>query len=338
MKSDVHAIRELLMACDPCPAPQDELPLDARAEATLHRLLTTDAAAPEVVRSSARRRRLVSASVPTAAAALIALVSGVLPGLPSGSSADAATPSPLQLPSAPGQPAKAELLRLAAVASRQPAVTAGRYHYLKRRAWYLNTAVAGQSVTSQLQPQTVEQWLADDGSGRIVTARDEGGTVDAHRIEKGARTPSAGTLPTDPAALAQQLLGYPSLGQDNAGIPNGVERVERTVDLLSTDGAVPPALQAALWRVLAASQLTNHGVIIDRAGRRGVAFTVDSAYTGLLTRYMLIIDPTTGRLLDYEQVLTKTAGKLNVRVPAVIAYEIFLRAGNVGSDTVRPQA
>ncbi len=80
---------------------------------------------------------------------------------------------------------------------------------------------------------------------------------------------------------------------------------------------VPPAaLEAAALRVLAAQEgLVVRGTTTDRAGRAGVAVSVDSGYSGLPTRYTLIFNPATGMLLDAEQVLTTTAGLLNVHRP-----------------------
>jgi hypothetical protein len=55
----------------------------------------------------------------------------------------------------------------------------------------------------------------------------------------------------------------------------------------------------------------------------GYALSVESDHTGLPTRYTAIFDPATGRLLDLEQTLTRSAGSLAVRVPATIGYTVF---------------
>ncbi len=44
-------------------------------------------------------------------------------------------------------------------------------------------------------------------------------------------------------------------------------------------------------------------------------------------RYLMIFDPVTGQLLDSEQILTTSAGRLNVAIPAVISYTVYLQAG-----------
>lgn len=101
--------------------------------------------------------------------------------------------------------------------------------------------------------------------------------------------------------------------------------------------APSPQLQAALLRVLADEPgLVDRGQVVDRAGRHGVAVSVDSAYTGLPTRYTLILDPHTGMLLDYEQTLTTTASKLNVPNPSVIGYTVWLAYGDVNQVGQQP--
>jgi hypothetical protein len=70
--------------------------------------------------------------------------------------------------------------------------------------------------------------------------------------------------------------------------------------------------------------LTVLGQVTDRAGRSGVGFAVESDYSGLPTRYTVIIDPDDGRLLDCEETLTTTAGNLNVPIPSVISYTVLV--------------
>ena len=63
-------------------------------------------------------------------------------------------------------------LAVAAVASAEEpkAHHADPYLYSKTRGTYLSTAVAGGQAWSVYQPQVVERWIADDGSGRQRTA------------------------------------------------------------------------------------------------------------------------------------------------------------------------
>jgi hypothetical protein len=60
------------------------------------------------------------------------------------------------------------------------------------------------------------------------------------------------------------------------------------------------------------------------AGREGVAISTESDLSRLPTEYLLVFDPATGQLLDSEQILNKSAGKLGVPIPSVIAYTVYL--------------
>jgi hypothetical protein len=88
-----------------------------------------------------------------------------------------------------------------------------------------------------------------------------------------------------------------------------------------------PAERADLLRVIAALPgLTYDGATRDRAGRAGQAFSVNTNGHGLPARYTFVVDPTDGRILDAEEMLTTSAGKLNVRIPAVISYVTYVQA------------
>ena len=130
-----------------------------------------------------------------------------------------------------------------------------------------------------------------------------------------------GSLAIDDATLTRQL-------QHDHPVSNGP--AERLVAIQDAYLEMPlrPAVRAAMLRYLAATpSLTYSGAATDRAGRNAVAFSVVSSYAGLPTRYTLLIDARTGGLLDYEETLTQTAGKLGVKIPAVISYMLFLSAG-----------
>lgn len=67
-----------------------------------------------------------------------------------------------------------------------------------------------------------------------------------------------------------------------------------------------------------------------------MAVGVETDYSGLPTRLLLLVDPTTGRPLGREDILTTDAGALGVEVPAVIGYEAYLAADRV-DETAVPQ-
>jgi hypothetical protein len=101
-------------------------------------------------------------------------------------------------------------------------------------------------------------------------------------------------------------------------------RLIRAVRVLHSHHVVPARLAGGLWRMLAQQpDLTFAGEVTDRAGRSGQAIAFDFDLS-LPKRWMLVISPETGRLLAFEEILTTDAGKLNIQIPAVIGYEVFL--------------
>lgn len=243
------------------------------------------------------------------------------------SSAYTATPAVLQFETqgTSGVSATGVLLRLADEADHEPAPVSGRIHYQELQSWSLSTRVDGRQVTSRVVPSNIESWISNDGSGRIVTDRD--GTVDTQTFGPGGGSQmyDIAALSLDPTVLATQLA---------VGHPTEVGPVEALVEVtdLWRQQTPDPALQSAILRVLAANPgLVDQGNVVDRAGRPGVAVGIDSDYSGLPTRYSLILDPATGNVLDWEQMLTTRAGSLNVRIPSVIGYDVWLAQGVVVS-------
>lgn len=297
------------------------------------------------------RLRLVAAIAAVVVVAMVAAV--VLPGHGS-RPAYAATPPLLMSVSDPGRPAERVLERLAAAAEEQPPLARGRYHYLKAASWYLHTTVYNEDhAESVIVPSITERWLADDGSGKEVTASGEpveagppGAEADRRAIgdlpdgegevieyapDERPITPLA-SWPRDPAALREKLLA------EHGDVDDRPEHVQLFVELQSllNDQSVPPDLLATFYRALAQDpEMRSYGQVTDRAGRKGVAIGFDSDYSGLPGRDLLIVDPETGTPLGGEEILTTDPGKLNVRVPAVIGYIVYLARGNVASTEQR---
>jgi hypothetical protein len=208
---------------------------------------------------------------------------------------------------------RAELDRIAARAAALPAPAPSDLpEHLKIQSWSLFTRVDGRQVTSKVVPVDTESWRAPDESGRLITDGEvttfpPGGFT---RMWDG-RPPAAAT--------AWLQIGHPAA--------NGPAETLIAVTDLARERVLTPAERAATLRVVAAlPALTYRGTVIDRAGRAGEAFAIDSNYSGLPTRYTLIVDPVDGRLLGFEQMLTTTAGLLRVAVPSVIGYDAYLVA------------
>lgn len=293
-------------------------------------------------RANNRRRRLSKFQNTAVAAALLAAFAVIIVHPFSSSSiALAVTPEPLayHTPTVGARSGRQELLSLAVAAARQPAAPAehARYAYAKTRGWYLDSRIGGRLTTSAVVPSTTESWLAPNGSGRVHRLSKE---PDGSRYIDNFR-PKGGLpilrLSTDEAVLARQLAnGHP--------LTDGpVEQFVALTDLAERQ-PIPARVESVILRLLArapglinsGSGLINSGSVIDRAGRRGVAVSIDSAYTGLSTRYTWIFDPATGKLLGAETALIGKPGKLNVRSGSVIAYTTILTSGWAASISSRP--
>jgi hypothetical protein len=249
----------------------------------------------EQARPSTHRRTLSLAGLPLAGLCLAALAMGatMIARNPDDGRHYAATPAALVYDAMPSdQTAHDLLLHYAAAASRQPADPAGAYQYQRTRSWSLATRIDGSTVTSRVIASTSELWRAANGAGGYRTNE-----------ATAARTQPPGTpmmydvsaLSHDPATLLRQFhRAHPAdLG--------AAEVVTAFTDLWQQQ-VPPPALEAAALRVLAGQEgIVVRGTTTDRAGRPGVAVSVDSDYSGLPTRYTLIFNPATGMLLDTER-------------------------------------
>jgi hypothetical protein len=320
-----------------------------RAHIAAQQTTAPDAVPRERPRPQRSRLRLVAAIAAVVVVAMVAAV--VLPGHGS-RPAYAATPPLLMPVSDPGRPAERVLERLAAAAEEQPALADGRYHYLEAAGWGLHTAVYNEDhVESVIVPSIMERWSADDGSGMMITASGEpveaeppGADADRRAIDdlpdgEGEITeyapgelwiPPIASLPRDPVALREELVRHAEYE----------ERPDHVQLYVALEGLhvqrVPPDLLAAFYRAFAEEpEMRAYGQVTDRAGRRGIAIGFDSDYAGLPTRHMLIVDPETGTLLGFEEILTTDPGELNVRVPAVISYIVYLAGGDVASTDQR---
>lgn len=347
--NDVQTVRKQLAASNPVSSgPLDSAQSDAMLTA-LQRILSTprqpDAMTLDMgVSRRHPRRLLVPGAVATTAAVLaVTFFSQVGGSRPS----YAATPPPLQFTSA-GLPAARLLLSLAHTAVDQPpSVSTGDYKYFKIQTWDLSTAVKRRGANSVVIPTVRETWIGPKVV-RVVQAKGKAIGPSDTSIEqeqqaareastaKGAevtlyRDGSYQLYPITSETLRQRVL------TPNSQIPDSIEAWVAIVDRLHQQ-PMPWEVLAAVYRVLAGIPgVIDRGAVRDRAGRPGVAISLDSAYGGLPTRYYLIIDPRTGKPLGDEQVLTTSAGKLNVQIPAVINYTTYLTSGNVPSDTARPR-
>lgn len=335
----VHDVRQMLESLDPAAgvaAPDKE----QRAR-NLQRILAS-APPPNRPAQPTRRRLLVAgglAAVTVAAAVSVGVIQlGQRPA-----AAHAATPPALDYrPPATSQPAAQRLRQLAdiAAAAPPPARPPGTVEHLRSANWFLHSAISGGNTTSVVSPEEWESWRTDDHGGRRVqrvlppTFQSEadrqawlrgGGKVESRQEITDSPAGQfyagwAGRLPTDSTTLRRWIDA--NSGEREAP----VQYVEDVAELAGVR-LLGPTERAAVLRLLAELPgMTVAGTVVDRAGRTGEAFSIESDFHGLPTRYIIIVDPSTGGLLGYEEMLTTTAGKLNVRIPAVISYRSYLTA------------
>jgi hypothetical protein len=218
---------------------------------------------------------------------------------------------------------------------RLPAERTTGFEHIKISAWYLDTMVDGKQVTSLVIPRWTETWRGPDGTGSITTGvskpllRTQEDRNRWDRLGRPGEHPdatteplqpnsriSAGAAPADRDAMARYLaVGHPA--------ENGPDETLVAITDLVRERVLGPAQRAALLRVLAGVPgLKYVGTTVDRAGRKGEAFTLRNSRGGLLNDHTLIVDPATGRLLDAEMLLLER-GLLDVWVPGIIEYEVY---------------
>lgn len=332
-------IQRLLGLLDPASVPHPEATPQQRAE-TLSRILAT-APAPTSRRGVSRRTVILAGGAAAAVAGTGVGLGSELLGSPT-EPAYAATPKLLDdRMLGQGQPAAGLLTQLAAAAQDSGAVPGtGGYGHVRQQSWSLFTRINGSQVSSAVIPEIRESWRAPDNSGRLIVsyAPPEFPTDEYRRYWQSQGSPGAhvnievtdyqpgqfvamwpGQPPQNPDELRQWLaVGHPA--------KNGPAETLVAIADLQRERVLGPAMRASLLQILGELPRIGYaGDVTDRAGRVGSAFFIDSDYSGLPIRYMLIVDPT-GRFLSFEQILTSTAGKLDVSVPAVVGYEVYLVA------------
>lgn len=307
-------------------------PLPSEAARAAARSALSDAIAKEATtyRSPLRRRRpprLRTLAIPAGAAAALAIMLMFL--LPIGASG----PSPA---------AAAVLLHAARVAAKQPATAAptpGQYVYSRSEGVLAVTTVpdGGAKPYNAIYRYTRQQWIAPDGSGRILQTagspqlatsadraawiadgkpnlNDGSGNIHTTFGPQPGSYVNLSTVPTEPGAL-KQLIEQRKL---ESGPPGDAETFTIIGDLLR-DSYAPPVVRSALYTV--AAQLPGVQLIgptHDQLGRDGTAV----GYTSHGNTQELIFDPQTSALLA-EQTIDNTG--------TVVGWTAYLASGIVDS-------
>lgn len=344
MSNDLDLLRQADPAASISDGPLNDAELAGldRVSARLAAEESVAGATPVAVRRgrSAVRRRTVLIG---AAATLVAAV-GLVAVDPFGSTgvAVAATPVLLDGELQTGTPAKAHLLALAAAAARDASLLgdAGSTHSVHTSTWDLSTRVDGDAVRSAVVPEETDLLWAGDQPGHITVRTGQtyfpsesyrkawehagkpgepGQVIRDEALAPGGYTSMyTYPLPTNPAQLLAAFQAGHPIDVDGTGA------LVTAVRDLYKDTVPVPAIRAAALQLLAGrGDVVSLGELKDRAGRSTQAFAVDTSYTGLPQRQILMFDPATGALLASEDLLTKTAGALGVAVPSVISYTLF---------------
>lgn len=334
-------LQRLVEANDPMRGRQVAAP--RRSAAELRRLADqrrADRRWRSVPRPGVRPRLLVPVVAVAVAVGALVLVNALPGGL-----AGLLTPGPVGLAAAPAVlgvqfpgeagPAGPRLRELAQrIATLDEAPGSGRYTYLHLQSWSLDTTSADPEVANAVVARDERLWWAADRSGRERVVVLPPQPADAERAawldELPADAPERWRTDYRPGELAVVVddpAADPALlaGQLSAHEPfdNGPQAVIRAVASLYRYHEMSPAVRAAALRVLGDTKgLVYRGSVVDRAGRTGVAVSVDSAVGA--TRDMAVLDPDTGALLSYEQVALISPPRSAVRAPAVISYVLYL--------------
>lgn len=325
----------------------------SRAEDDLARILATPQQ-PVVSRRSLRQRSARAVVVLAAAAVLAVTLVVVHPFDDSNTATAATTPAVLTIRDGgrsvlnqPSVAASDELERLAALAARTP-TTRGPVQLVTRSSWYLSVdeRTGTAPAPSVLVPVNSDQYLLPDGTVRAIERH--GSPLDSKGLVTDAEGSWSDVAPTtdetfdgpeegpdrpdslsdDPDQLARQLV------PDPADCPRALTicLVHEMMTLHYTY-VLPPNLQSALLAMLAERpDIRFAGLTTDRGGRPADAFvTRDATRSRAL---ILLFDPTTGKLLGSEEVLTQDSDDLGLKAPAVVEFTALLDSRRVPESAV----
>lgn len=353
MRSRDEMLHEGLSAIDPLANANVDM-LASGSEELLAAVLASSRDETGGSRTIARRRRAprtrrgrLLVAMPVAAAALVVSIAGIPGGGQSG---------PATLPA---------LAKAAEAAAAQPAPNADLpYVYMKTRQMGIETFEAG-GAWSVYDSTIKEEWVAEDGSGRVrkisaapkwVSPKDReaweaAGSTEflhdwsAHTEEEDAPAGRLGypsydgtklsELPTDPAELSEWLIEQVS--KTHNGFSPAVRSIALVSELLN-DPFATPELRAALYEAEGrVPGIEYFGPTDDAIGRHGLAIGAESANSGAPTRYLLIFDPGTSQVLATESITLKPPSALPFEpTPLLSEGTMFLDSGTTSSLTSRP--
>jgi hypothetical protein len=211
----------------------------------------------------------------------------------------------------------------------------GRYAHIRQIAWYGDMTVGADQVgRTDLRLEVSEGWYAEDGAATTITAVYPPGTNSPDlgvkpKIERWDALPGEvhtyipGQPSPDPDELLTQLgrIQPPEVGP---------QRTMRAIAAVAGRYHLTCPVRAAMLHLLATAPIIWRGPVTDRTGRPGVAVSIDSPDG--VGRDTLTIDPATGSILAYHELILRNPGKLAGPFPQDRAYTAFLHNGR--ADTI----
>ncbi|WNE94629.1 CU044_5270 family protein [Streptomyces luomodiensis] len=301
-------------------------PLDARAELLLRQLASRD--------RGRRTVRRVVWSLEAAAAATILALALTVPGTGSSPAVAASRPLPLVAHASRADVPLAAIVRRARAAAEESPAKSERGSHIQ--SWSLGMASGKDPVT--LPQESLTRWNADGSGSLLVVATDprhpgrpviEDGppprTVNDGKVLRNERYPAGigganENYFEDPPSGAQALREYlavwtPGADRDPADLISAV----RSFLSVWTPG---PRQRADILTLLSGIEgLRPAGKVTDRLGREGQGFRFTTTPGG---RYLIVLDPDDGRVLDVEETVTRDDPEYRVKAGDVMSYTAWI--------------
>lgn len=222
-------------------------------------------------------------------------------------------------------------LTAAALAPTPADAQTGTVTYIRLHEWAGDMTVgADKTGRTTVRVSMSETWFAADGSATAIITTFPNGTAspgpdvpgatsERHQLPAGSwhnRFP--GEPSSDPLTLAGQL-------DQVQPARVGSQARARALGGVAREYVLPCPVRAAALVVLAQSPVIWRGETTDRAGRTGIAISVDS--TDGVSRETLILDPATGVLLTHEETILRNPGKLAGPFPQLRSSTAYIETG-----------
>lgn len=283
-----------------------------------------------------------------AAVAVVALAVGLVVGLTGGPPASAAPPLPVPLRFGHGTHPRAvaflEGAARAIDAAKRPG--SGPVLFTAVQDYAPQTGESHGRSTTTVGTTIRQVWYAPDGSTKVreynqpqsPVGGDVGGPKPASNIDHTGWSdwpdPNRG-LPADTAAARESLLHSANI----AGLGKQ-ERLSVLKQMAASNlqaGTASPAQAAAIYRVVAGiPDVFDAGLVADRIGRRGHAIGMPMPDPGYTAAIYLIIDPTSGRILQTETTINRPPSALHLpNKPWVDEYHVVRTVSLVPSKNAK---